>query len=445
MNRNQLSRRDFLRSSALASTGMLLAACSSNDNETTEEVASQAEPTSAPAQPENIVLTYPNHWHVPQDAHYSALDTIMRTFHEENPNIEIDSIDSPDKQNEKILADCAAGDCPDIIHEASISLLDSGYLVDLAPHLDAAWKGTLVPSMLDMTSWEGKVYGLALEYSPIVTNWNGLVLDKAGLDTPPATWDEFMALGEELKGQGLYLGSFNFGFDYHAVSAITFGQPGAVEAMGNEQWDNQYVRFALERMKEIVDNGYHLPNDLELDWRTAIPFWQTNQMSMYMNGAWTIKNEITAEGVDPSVAENVVFTPFVDCGFGRPIELKMTTAIGLGTHLAGQPERLDAALKWLKYWTSLDSAMLFITDAQSPMGVIIPADKMETAEAQVPMLAAFLGAVDQADTVFSHGLPSKIVRQRSWGMFTRASKEALLTGKSVDEALQIFVEDMEST
>jgi hypothetical protein len=123
----------------------------------------------------------------------------------------------------------------------------------------------------------------------------------------------------------------------------------------------------------------------------------------------------------------------------------MTTAIGLGTHLAGQPERLDAALKWLKYWTSLDSAMLFITDAQSPMGVIIPADKMETAEAQVPMLAAFLGAVDQADTVFSHGLPSKIVRQRSWGMFTRASKEALLTGKSVDEALQIFVEDMEST
>jgi ABC-type glycerol-3-phosphate transport system substrate-binding protein len=299
--------------------------------------------------------------------------------------------------------------------------------------------------MLDMVSWEGQVYGIPFEYSPIVTMWNGLVLDKVGVDSPPKTWDEFLALGEALKSEGLYLGTFNFGFDYHAPSAITFAQPGAAEAMGKEQWDNQYVRFALERMKEIADNGYNLPNDLELDWRTSIPNWQNSQMAMYMNGAWTIKNEITQEGVDPAVGENVVFTPFVDCGFGSSIELKMTTAVGLGSHLADQPERLDAALKWLKYWSSEESAILFVTEAQSPMGVTIPQAKFDAAKAKVPMLAAFLGAIDQADNVFSHGLPSKIVRQRSWGMFAKASRDALLTGKSVDEAMQIFKEDMEST
>jgi ABC-type glycerol-3-phosphate transport system substrate-binding protein len=215
--------------------------------------------------------------------------------------------------------------------------------------------------------------------------------------------------------------------------------------MGNEEWDNEYVLFALEHMKEIADNGYNPPNDLELDWRSSIPLWQTSQMAMYMNGAWTIKNEITAEGVDPEVADNVLFTPFPDVGYGKSIELKMTTAIGLGTHLDDQPDRLDAALKWMDYWTSEESAMRFVTDAQSPMGVTIPAEKMEAAKEQVPMLAAFLGAVDQADVVFSHGLPSKIVRQRSWGMFAKASRDALLSGQSAEEALQVFKEDMEST
>lgn len=443
MDEKRLTRRDFLRVSALAAAGVALAGCQPTPPPATEEPAEA--PTEAPPEPEKIVLSYPNHWHVETDAHYVALDKIMKSFQEENPNIEINSIDSPDKWNEKILADCAAGDCPDIIHEAGLSLWDSDYLVDLAPHMDDEWKARMVPSMFDMTSWEGHIFGLALEYSPIATIWNGKVLDKVGQDTPPATWDEFLALGEALKGEGLYLGTFAFGFDYHAPSAITFSQPRAAEAMGNEQWDNEYVLFALERMKEIVDNGYHPPNDLELDWRSSIPLWQTSQMAMYMNGAWTIKNEITAEGVKPEVADNVVFTPFPDTGYGKSIELKMTTAIGLGVHLKDQPDRLDAALKWMKYWTSEESAMLFVTDAQSPMGVVIPPDKMEAAKAQVPMLAAFLGAVDQADVVFSHGLPSKIVRQRSWGMFAKAGRDALLLGQSAEEALQVFKEDMEST
>jgi len=441
MNRQNLSRREFLRLSTLTAAGVALAGC--GPKPAPEEPAEA--PVESPPEPEKIVLSYPNHWHVPSDAHYEALDMVMKAFMEENPSIEINSIDSPDEWDEKVLADCAAGDCPDIIHNASLSLWDSGYLVDLAPYIDDEWKARLVPSMFDMTSWEGHTYGLTLEYAPIDTIWNMKVLNEVGQDTPPATWDEFLALGDALKEDGMYLSTFAFAFDSHAPSAITFSQPGAAEAIGNEQWDNEYVLFALERMKEIVDKGYHPPNDLELDWQSSIPLWQTSQMAMYMNGAWTIKNEITAEGVDPELADNVIFTPFPDCGYGTSIELKMTTAVALGVHLKDQPDRLDAALKWMKYWTSEESALLFVTVAQSPMGVVIPAEKMEAAKEQVPMLAAFLDAVDQADVVFSHGLPSKIVRQRSWGMFSKASRDALLSGQGVEEALQVFKEDMEST
>jgi hypothetical protein len=37
------------------------------------------------------------------------------------------------------------------------------------------------------------------------------------------------------------------------------------------------------------------------------------------------------------------------------------------------------------------------------------------------------------------------MRQRSWGMFSKASRDALLSGQSAEEALQVFKEDMEST
>lgn len=436
-----------MRLAASAAGGVILAGCAPAASPPTPETAKPTalpEPTVAPAELEQIVLEFPNHWHVPTDAHYTALEWVFKTFEDQNPNVKINSLDNPDKpeMRKKIQADCAAGLCPDILIEANLDYLDSGWLLDLTPYVGDAWKDRLIPSMLDMTSWEGKIFGLALEFSPIDTIWNMRVLDKVGVDTPPTTWDEFLTLGEALKGEELYLGTFAFGFDYHAPSAITFSQPGAAEAMGKDEWDNEYVLFAIERMKEIVDRGYNPPNDLELDWRQAIPLWQTDRMAMYMNGAWTIKNEITPEGVDPELSNHVAFTPFPDTGNGRSIELKMTTAIGLSAHLEDQPNRRDAAIKFLDFWTSEEAANHFVTDAQSPMGVKIPPAKMEAAKAQVPMLTDFLDTVDQADAVFSHGLPSKKLRARSWGLFVPA-KDALLLGKSAKEAQAAWVEEMQ--
>jgi len=460
--KRRLNRRDFLRMMAGAVGGTLLASCAPKVVKETvvvekpiekvikETVIVEGTPqvvekvvtaTPKPAAKE-ITLVFPNHWHVPMDAHYSALEWVFPMFEALNPNIKIDSQPNPDKPEmlKKIQADCAAGKCPDLLIEVRLDHWDSGFVLDLAPYMSDEWKARFIPSVLDMCSWEGHIFGLPFEYSPIDTIWNMKVLDKVDMDVPK-TWDEFMNLGEALKSQGLYLGTFAFGFDYHAPSAITFSQPGAAEAMGKEQWNNEYVLYAFEKMKEIVDKGYNPPNDLELDWRTAIPLWQTSQMAMYMNGAWTIKNEITADGVDPELRNNVVFTPFPDAGYGRSIELKMTTAVGLGAHLKDQPERLEAALKFLDFWSSEEAALHFVTDAQSPMGVIIPEDKMETAKIQVPMLAAFLDAPNQADVVFTHGLPSKTLRARSWGLFVPGT-QALLLGKSPEEALEIWAEEM---
>src|SRR6202008_2414495 len=100
-------------------------------------------------------------------------------------NITIENILNPDSEEsrKKILADCAAGDCPDITHDPAVDMWDAGYLLDLTSYLDAdaAWKAHLDPNVLGTTSTDGKIWGLSGEVSPLPTIWNTRILEEAGV------------------------------------------------------------------------------------------------------------------------------------------------------------------------------------------------------------------------------------------------------------------------
>ena len=108
-----LSRREVLKllgwgAGALASTS-LLPGCGP---------AAPAEEVEAPAPSEPIVLRYQNHWSKETDAHYEGMNWLYKEFPAQYPDITIENVLNPDSQesHKKILADCAAGDCPDVIH-----------------------------------------------------------------------------------------------------------------------------------------------------------------------------------------------------------------------------------------------------------------------------------------------------------------------------------------
>lgn len=434
----RLNRREFLRFAGMGTAGVFaasaLGACAPKPEPTSApEVAEEAEEAE-----EVVTLRYQNHWSREGDAHYTTMEWLYETFQERNPNIKLDIILIPqsDESTKKLTADCAAGDCPDIVHEVYLDYYDAGWLVDLAPYIDDEWKARLIPEVLDETSWEGHTFGISVEYSPMSSIWNTAVLDEVGKEIPE-TWDEFLALGDALKSKGSYLSSFNMGMGYHGFTELLFGRQGAAEAMTNGEWDCDQVLYAWSRLKELVDNEFLPPNEIEQKWRQIVPLFQTNKMAMYPNGAWHIRNAITAEGADPELRNHVAFTPFpaTDGGLGRTIQLMNATAAGLGSHLLEQPKRLEAALEFLKFFTSEESAMMFITEAQSPTGVKadVPADK-------VPLLAGFLDAVNQADVVFA--LPgSKKLRARAWG-HQAPGTEALLLGKSAEEATELYAAEL---
>jgi ABC-type glycerol-3-phosphate transport system substrate-binding protein len=119
-----LSRRDFLKASEIALSGVLLAACAQATETTAPEEAAPEEPTTAPAAGE-VNLRY-IHWWCEGDAHYNTINWQIEEFQKRNPGITIESVCIPSDAPAKITAECSAGKCPEIVNWASPQQAEAG-------------------------------------------------------------------------------------------------------------------------------------------------------------------------------------------------------------------------------------------------------------------------------------------------------------------------------
>lgn len=444
-NTRAISRRELLRmlgiAAGAAAAAPLLSACGEKPAPTSapQPTTAQTQPTSAPAEP--ITLRYQNHWSKETDAHYEGMNWLYKEFHARYPEIRIENVLNPDSEEsrKKILADCAAGDCPDIVHDAGPDMWAAGYLLDLTPHLEAdpEWKALFPQDALDALSTDGHVWGLSGEVSPMPTIWNMRVLNEAGVSDVPKTWDELLATCEKVKALGKVATSWGVG-GAHQWHNIIVSQKGGREALAANQFDAPQIVEAFRRMKVFVDNKWIPDNEIELTWQQSVALFVAENTAFYLNGAWTIGNEITGQGAAPDLKDNVKFVPYPAVGEnGTTVEIKQTTAIGLAKKLEQNPARLEAALKFFKFWFSEEGARQWILLTRSPMGARVDLKSISGVD---PLLMAFLGVQDQADTVYS--LPgTKAMQERGWDDCW-TGLQALMAGKSVEDAMAAFQSEM---
>jgi ABC-type glycerol-3-phosphate transport system substrate-binding protein len=429
-----LSRREVLKllgwgAGALASAS-LLPACGP---------ASPAEEVEAPAPSEPIVLRYQNHWSKETDAHYEGMNWLYKEFHAQFPDITIENVLNPDSDEsyKKILADCAAGDCPDVIHGPEPSMWESGYLLDLTSYIedDPAWKEVLISNTLYST--DGHVWALNGEFSPMPTIWNTRILESAGVGDIPTTWDELVDACDKIKASGKLATSWGVGGVHQWHNAVV-SQDGGIEALAANQFDAPQILEAFKRLKLFVDNGWIPDNEIELTWQQSVALFVAEETAFYLNGAWTIGNEITGAGAAPDLKDFVKFAPYPAVGEnGTTVELKKTTGIGLAKKLGEDPARVDAALKFLKFWFSEEGGKQWILLTRSPMGVKVDLDGLSGVD---PLLLAFLGVPDRADVVYT--LPNtKAMQERGWDDCW-SGLQTLMAGKSADDAVDAFVTEM---
>lgn len=131
---------------------------------------------------------------------------LIPAFEEANPGVRVKYVDIPyDSMKQKLTTGASGGQLPDLVRSDIGWMAQFGELGIYAAldeemdDFDALADG-VYPGTLAANAWGDHHYGLPLGTNTRVLVTSQQALDAAGLDAPPATFEEFKAMAEKLEG-----------------------------------------------------------------------------------------------------------------------------------------------------------------------------------------------------------------------------------------------------
>ena len=194
------------------------------------EPAEPTEPAEQEAEQEPVELTFVN-WIGAEEATADDMEAMLAAFEEKYPYIKVNSVTLPwGEMGNQLLVMALGGDAPDVsmVHTLWVGpLLEAGVLAplnDILPNQDDYFPST----------FQGKYVGDDLMYvtwapSPIVLYYNYDLLEQAGYDGPPKTFDEMIQMAYDVAA----LGDDIFGIPVHEGAAGNAG----FYFLGNYMWN----------------------------------------------------------------------------------------------------------------------------------------------------------------------------------------------------------------
>ncbi len=224
-----------------------------------------------------------------------------------------------------------AGSPPDVLDNAGAeampisTLADTGQLTDLTQLFDAdaiGQEGTPIRDTLNPVAIESAEYA----GKPMVLNYAlqvyGLWYDRALFDQkgwePAETWEDFLALCEEIKGAGMAPMAHQGKYPYYIQQvlmdlAVKHGGPEvayAIDSLEPDAWKHDSVKMAAEALLEIKSKGYMLEGTEGLDHIQSQTQWNEHKAAFIPCGSW-LENEqkkIAPAGFETTIAP----TPLLD-------------------------------------------------------------------------------------------------------------------------------------
>ena len=194
-----------------------------------------------------------------------------------------------------------------------------------------------------VTGNDGKVYMVPWGNYPWVVMYRKSLFADKGY-TVPTTWEDFVALADKMKTDGLIPMSFADKDGWPAMGTFDIlnmrinGYKFHVDLMaGNEKWTDPKVTAVFEAWKKLLP--YYSDGALGLTWQEAAQQLLTDpqQAGMYFLGTFA-----TQQAVDPAIAADVAFFPFPTMGTAFDSELGIDAPID-GFSLSKAPANPEGA------------------------------------------------------------------------------------------------------
>jgi raffinose/stachyose/melibiose transport system substrate-binding protein len=247
-------------------------------------------------------------WDLTNGSADAAKKAAVAAWNEGN-DIQIDLVQyENDQYKEKIQADMANGEGPDIIYGWGQTGLmkrwvDAGQIVDLTGKVDELL-ARCVDSVGNGCQFDGKIYGMPIESTqPIVMYYNKKLFEQAGAQYP-TNWDEFLALIPTFKEAGIVPVSLAGGAAWTEMMWAEYlvdnvaGPQAFLDVLSNKAgaWTNPDVVKAMTMLEEFIkmepfeDSFESVTPDLNGD----LALICEDKAAMMLHGSWltsTIKND----------------------------------------------------------------------------------------------------------------------------------------------------------
>ncbi|MDQ6671654.1 MAG: ABC transporter substrate-binding protein [Chloroflexota bacterium] len=377
---------------ATVASGLLTACGSSSSNTPGAQPAATtgaAQPTTAAAAPasgQKASLTFWNGFTGPDRP---ALEGLVDQFNKSHPNIAIEMTISPwDTLLQKLPTSLATGQGPDLIgfdFNLMPQYAKSGNLMDLSNLWQAGSDfdpSNFPQAVKDAAQWQGKFYGVPMNFSTLLMYINKDMFQAAGLDPakPPQNWDEWMQAIKTLSKQSGATGDqYGLAIGEHDTipnwPIFIWGNGGDIVKDNKSALADPKTIDALKTWGDLVKNDKISP--VGLGGADVDKLFQSKKAAMEISGPW-LTTGFTQAGIN------------YDC---VPVPAGPAGAVTCGDSVLMVVNKAskspDAALEFLKFWGAKDSQITWSAQSGFPPARLDLADNAEIAKNPwVPKFAA---------------------------------------------------------
>ena len=388
---------------------------------------------------EHITLTLMNT--TLEEATVAWEDSMIEGFEELHPNITIEvQRMGYDDYIQTIQTKFASGDAPDIylIETAYIPLyVENGYTADLT---GADFFSQFNEKDLEMLSQDGKVYAVPYNSGTMCVTYNKDVFADAGITEIPKTLDDFYQVCDKLKEAGIiplangYQESWCVMADLQGdyISDVLMNDNDAIKRLVSREdrftesdaWRGVFERLG-QRYQYIEDDAFGT------DWNTACTLIANGDAAMTVNGNWASNN---IKAMNDSVDLGVFALPTTNDASKTKLTIQPPTG---GYAVNGGCVNKEAAMEFLKYYTSTDVAVTYAENVDSIC--LVKGVEIEGGGALADIMALINDGQSQSLGAVDHNFPNEF----RVALETSASQFLLDGGTDVDSVLQTLDEEFD--
>lgn len=304
-------------------------------------------------------------WHayVGQQDKVDFMSQTLEAFGKAHPEIQLDVVGlEQNAYKTKLQTAMASGQAPDVFYT-----LPGGYLQNFAKSgqilaLDDAlavdgWKNTFLPTALAQVQTDGKTYAVPIDTDAAVIWYNKALFASKNWQVP-TTWNEFLALCEKIKADGIAPISLGNKDAWPATFWFQYGQlrregPGMIAKYAKGDAPSSLGESgvkSLEAIRDLAEKEYFTSGFNGMSDQDANLMFLNSKAAMVLNGTWQI-----GSSKDAPQGFEIGYFPFPKVEGGKS-EFATDAIAGVAAAFAisaNSPHK-DAALTFLRFLTSQD-------------------------------------------------------------------------------------------